>query len=332
MQRREVKIVGTGKYLPATQVTAQEMDQRLGVPDGWVLKKSDVKVRYFAGDEKASDMGARAAEQALAAAGLEFADIDCLVCASGTMEQPIPCTAALIQRAMGQGGSGVPALDINTTCLSFVAALDMVSYMVAAGRYRRVLIVSAEIASKGLNWHQKESTALFGDGAAAAVIERSQPGEPSGILYASMETYGDGASLSEIRGGGSALPASLYEPDQAGEFSFDMNGSGIFRMASQRLPSFLERLLTATELKISDFKLVIPHQGSAMAMRLLGRKLGISEEQMMYITPDHGNTIAASIPMGLHEAVRQGRIERGDHVLLLGTSAGLSLGGLAFVY
>ncbi|WP_072330880.1 MULTISPECIES: beta-ketoacyl-ACP synthase III [unclassified Paenibacillus] len=332
MLRREVKIVGTGKYLPRERVTAEEMDRRLGVPSGWVLKKSDVAVRYFAGDEKASEMGARAAEAALASAGLAFSDIDCLLCASGTMEQPIPCTAALIQQAMGQGDSGVPALDINTTCLSFVAALDMVSYMVAAGRYRRVLIVSAEIASKGLNWQQKESAALFGDGAAAAVIERTAAGEPSCILHAAMETYGAGSGLSEIRGGGSGLPASLYAPEASADFSFDMNGSGIFRMASQLLPSFLDRLLAASGLRIGDFKLVIPHQGSAMAMRLLGRRLNISKEQMMYITPDHGNTIAASIPMGLHEAVKQGRLERGDRVLLLGTSAGLSLGGLAFVY
>ncbi|MEK8131382.1 beta-ketoacyl-ACP synthase III [Paenibacillus filicis] len=332
MQRREVKIVGTGKYLPAVRVTAQEMDRRLGVPDGWVLKKSDVAVRYFAGTEKASEMGARAAEAALCSAGLTFTDIDCLVCASGTMEQPIPCTAALIQKAMGQGRSGVPALDINTTCLSFVAALDMVSYMVAAGRYRRVLIVSSEIASKGLNWHQKESTALFGDGAAAVVMERVSAGESSCILQAAMETYGDGAAFSEIRGGGSALPASLYEPSEEEHYAFDMNGAGIFRMASQLLPSFLDRLLAAANMSIGDFKLVIPHQGSAMAMRLLSRKLKISDEQLMYITPDHGNTIAASIPMGLHEAVKQGRIERGDSVLLLGTSAGLSLGGLAFVY
>ncbi|MCP1308989.1 beta-ketoacyl-ACP synthase III [Paenibacillus tyrfis] len=332
MQTRHVKIIGTGKYMPKRRVTDSEMDRALGVPEGWVRKKTNVVHRHFAEDETASFMGAKAAYAALEAAGLTFNDIDCLVCTSGTMEQPIPCTAALIQEAMGQQHSGVPAFDINSTCLSFVAGLDVMSYMVDAGRYRRVLLVSTEIASKGLNWKQKESAALFGDGAAAAVIAKSGPEERSRILSACMETYSEGAHLSEIRGGGSGRPAGAFAPEAAEHYLFDMQGEPLFRMASKKLPDFMNRLLAGAECSIANIKLVIPHQGSAMAMRLLSRKLRISEEQLLYITPDHGNTIAASIPMGLHEAIRQGRIERGDRVLLIGTSAGLTLGGVVLDY
>ncbi|MCD1258471.1 beta-ketoacyl-ACP synthase III [Paenibacillus athensensis] len=333
MLTRDVKIEGTGKYLPRKAVSAEEMDRRLGVAEGWVRKKTDVAVRYFADEsESAAYMGARAAEAALAAAGLGFADIDCLVCASGTMVQPIPCTASLIQEALGELHAGVPAFDLNATCLSFVAALDMLSCLIEAGRYRRVLLVSSEIASKGLNYKQKESAALFGDGACAVVLGRSGPGEQSRILHAQLETHSAGAHLSEIRGGGSRLHASDRSEANVDDYLFDMDGEAIYRMASRLLPAFVDRLLAGAGIRMRDLRLVVPHQGSAMAMRLLRRKLGIAEEQLMYIARDHGNTIAASIPMGLHEAVRQGRISRGDKVLLLGTSAGFSLGGVALAY
>lgn len=332
MQKRHIQIVGTGKYMPKRRVSDSELDAVLGVPAGWVRQKTNVIHRYFIEDETASSMGAKAAYAALEAAGLTFADIDCLVCASGTMEQPIPCTAALIQEAMEQQHSGVPSFDINSTCLSFVAALDVMSYMIEAGRYRHVLLVSTEVASKGLNWRQKESAALFGDGAAAAVIGPSGPGERSQILYALMETYSAGAHLSEIRGGGSGRHAVAYAADTAEDYLFDMQGDALFRMASKKLPAFLGRLLAGAGCDLASIKLVVPHQGSAMAMRLIARKLGIAAEQLLSITPDHGNTIAASIPMGLHEAVRRERIARGDRVLLLGTSAGLTLGGVVLDY
>ncbi|MCQ6557721.1 beta-ketoacyl-ACP synthase III [Paenibacillus mendelii] len=332
MKQRNIIVLGTGKYLPKKRVTDTDMDIRLGVKKGWVRKKSDVHVRYFVEDETASEMGARAAYDALEAAGLAFSDIDCLVCASGTMEQVIPCTAALIQKAMGQEASGVPSFDINSTCLSFVAGLDVMSYLLDAGRYQRILLISTEIASLGLNWSQKESAALFGDGAAAVVLGRTEPGGTSKLVHADMQTFSEGAHLSEIRGGGSKQHPKYYNALNMEDYLFDMNGSEIFRLASRKLPDFVDRLLQAANTRMEDFKLVIPHQGSAMAMRLISRKLGIAEHQLMYITPDHGNTIAASIPMGLHEAIRQKKIDRGDRILLLGTSAGVSLGGAILDY
>lgn len=332
MHTRQVKITGTGRYLPGSGVAAEEIDRRLGVEPGWVMRKTSVANRHFVGEETASQMGAQAARDALQAAGLHFSDIDCLVCASGTMQQPIPCTAALIQEALGEQESGVPCFDVNATCLSFVTALDTMSYLIDAGRYRRILIVSTEIASKGLNWSDKESAALFGDGAAAAVVERSSENDSSRILHAKMTTHSGGAHHSEIRGGGSGLPASLYEESKAADYLFSMDGEGIFRQASRLLPDFMGGLLGGAGLTMGDFKLVVPHQGSVMAMKLLQRKLGISEEQMLYIAPHYGNVIAASIPLGLDMAVREGRLERGDRVLLVGTSAGLSLGGVALVY
>ncbi|WP_010277454.1 beta-ketoacyl-ACP synthase III [Paenibacillus senegalensis] len=331
-QTRQVKILGTGKYMPKAVVTAAEMDKKLGQPPGWSEKISDVRLRHFVDGETASYMGAQAAKAALLQAGLEWKDIDCIVCASGTMEQPIPCNAALMQRELGTAAAGIPAFDINTTCLSFLTGLDVLSYMIAAGRYRHVMLVSSEIASLGLNWSNKESAVLFGDGAAAAVIAPSEEGEGSRILCSRMETYAEGAAWSEIRGGGTKLPATRYNLSNEADYLFHMDGRAIFKLASRLLPDFVQALLQPSGFRLADIRLVIPHQGSAAAMRLILRKLRIAEEQLMYITPNHGNTIAASIPMGLHEAISTRRIERGDLVLLLGTSAGLSLGGLLLEY
>ncbi|MGG3837875.1 beta-ketoacyl-ACP synthase III [Paenibacillus dendritiformis] len=332
MHNRQVKLLASGKYLPKRKLTSADMDRLLGVPDGWVQKKSDVAVRHFIEDETASYMGAQAAREAIRQAGLRPGDIDCIVCASGTQEQPIPCNAALLQKELGPEWSGIPAFDMNSTCLSFLVALDVISYMIEASRYRRVLIVSSEIASTGLNWQDKQSAALFGDGAAAVIAVRAEETESSRIAHAAIRTYAAGAELSEIRGGGSRLHATACNGENRDDFLFRMDGQAIYRMASKLLPDFTKELLDAAGARMADFRLVIPHQGSAMAMRLLRRKLGIAEEQLLYITPNHGNTIAASIPMGLHEAMKQGRIRRGDRILLLGTSAGLTLGGMIIDY
>ncbi|MED4750762.1 beta-ketoacyl-ACP synthase III [Brevibacillus choshinensis] len=329
---RKVKILGTGKYLPDRQVTAEELERKLGLPAGWVVKKSGVQVRHFVTNETSAQMGAIAAQRALDEAGLVFSDIECLVCASGTSQQEIPCTAALIQEEMNQSKSGVPCFDINSTCLSFVTALDVLSWSLAMGCYQRILIVSTEISSVGLNWGHKESCVLFGDGAAAVVISRTPQDETSRILASRMQTFSDGAHYSEIRGGGTLIHPSEYANGREADFQFDMDGRKIFRLTSQLITGFVDQLLDTASVKKQDIGLVVPHQASGMAMRIMGNKLGFANSQMMNIIVNHGNVIAASIPMALHEAIVQEKVRRGDLLLLLGTSAGLSLGGLLLEY
>lgn len=336
MQARNIKILGTGKYLPAERVTAEELESRLGLEAGWVERHSGVMVRHFAGSETASEMGAKAAWAALEAAGLRFSDIDCLVGVSGSREQGIPCTAALIQRAMGQEQSGVPAFDIDSTCLSFVVGLDLMADALQLGRYRRVLLVSSEVASIALNWDDKESATIFGDGAAAAVITRSEPHESSAILASRMETYSSAADLSQARAGGSRYHPRRFEGDlQAfieAHCTFEMDGKAIFKLSAQVLPGFVERLLAPTGLTVDDIHLVVPHQASLAALWLVQRRLKVPEDRWMVIAPTHGNMIAASIPTALHEAIQLKRVQRGDRVLLLGTSAGFSVGAVLLEY
>lgn len=330
MQERQVKILSTGKYLPKNRVTAQELGQRLGLPPGWVEKKSGVLIRHFVEDETASEMGAFAAKAALEVAGLSFDEIDCLICTSGIPEQAIPCTASLIQKHLGGESSGIPAFDINSTCLSFITGLDVISYAIAAGRYRRVLLVATEVAM-GLNWQDKESCTLFGDGAAAAIAVQSEEEAGSRILCSRMETYSKGAHLSECRGGGNKLHPKEYA-EHPENFLFSMDGKGIYRLASQILPSFVERMLAECQLTMAEMDLVIPHQASLMSMQLMRKHLGVPEDKWMAIVENHGNTIAASVPMALHEAVAGGKLQRGDRVMLLGTSAGFSVGGIILEY
>ncbi len=331
MQTTPVKILGTGIHLPKTVVTDEEIDRRAGLSKGWTKKHSGVLTRHFAVDETASFMGARAVENALANAGLTLADVDCVVCTSGTVEQAIPCTAALIREQLS-ARQNFPAFDINATCLSFVVGLDTLSHLVAAGRYQRVVLVASEIASVGLNWQDAESCSLFGDGAAAVVIGRSRENETSRIITARLETFTQGAHSAEIRGGGTRRHPRQYAETTHADFLFRMDGRGVFKIASEILPGFVERLFAQAGLAWTDFQIVIPHQASLMALRLTQRRLGIPDEIFFMFAERVGNTIAASIPMGIHFARQAGRLQRGDQALLLGTSAGFSVGGLALEF
>ncbi|MDB6132657.1 MAG: beta-ketoacyl-ACP synthase [Verrucomicrobiales bacterium] len=330
MNPQRCQIAGLGKFLPERRVSAEETDALAGLEPGWTIKHSGVHSRYFAAvHETASWMGARAAERALAQAGLSPGDVDGIVCASGTMQQPVPCTAALMQRELGPAFAGVPSFDINATCLSFVVALDHLAPVVASGRYRNLLLISSELASPGIDWSHPESCTILGDGAAAAVIRPTPAGESSAVLASGLETWAEAASLTEIRGGGTGIPGSRHDGSNTGDYLFRMEGKAVFRFASGRLPAFTARLLGAAGLRgWEDLKLVIPHQGSLMAMRLLRKRLGIPEERFFVHAQDGANTIAATIPIGLHDAWAQGRIGRGDRIALMGTSAGLSIGGV----
>lgn len=248
------------------------------------------------------------------------------------MEQPIPCNAALIQKQLGLEDSGIPCFDVNTTCLSFVNALDIASLYIELGVYETVLIVSTEIASVGLNWKEKESCVLFGDGAAAVIVQKTPDHEQSGMYPMLMETYSVGSAFTEIRGGGTKMHPREHRDDTKEEFLFHMNGPAVFRLSSKKLPAFVEKLLANSQSTMDDLQAVIPHQASGMAMRLMKRKLQIPDSIFVDVIEYYGNMIAASIPIALYEAIRSQKLERGGKGMFIGTSAGLSIGGMVFEY
>lgn len=328
---RRVKITAMGSYIPKKKVLSVDLDEKLGLAAGTLENLSGVKSRYYVGEgETASKMGAMACMAALENAHLKYEDIDAIICASGTYEQPIPCTAALIQKALGKEESGTACFDINATCLGFVVGFDIVSTLLQSKRFHRVLLVSSDIASVGLPWHQLEACALFGDGAVAAVLERS---DTTRVLGSHQETYSSGSATCEITGGGTGIHPRHYNSGKDDpRFLFNMDGRKVFRQASERMPEFMARLEQKTGVKLQDYKLVIPHQASGSAMELIRRRLDIESDRWMQIVGDYGNMIAASIPLALKLAIETKRIQRGDRVLLMGTSAGFSIGAVGFEY
>jgi 3-oxoacyl-[acyl-carrier-protein] synthase III len=311
---RNVKILSTGVYLPKPALSLTEVEGFYGL-----RASGECGSRYIAKEINAPEMGALAAKNALDNAGLKFSDIDALIGTCGTHAQIIPSNAALIMRAMKEEDSVIPAFDINSTCLSFLAGLDTLSYLVAAGKYKRVLLVASDKTSPGLLG--TEHASLFSDGAAAVIIEQTPSGELSAINCSKIESYPSGSGYSEVRLG------SNY-PSGSGQFLMD--GKSIYKIASKMIKPFVERLLQNESL--DDYRLVIPHQASAPALKIIQKKLELENERFLNLIGDFGNTVAASIPMGLHNAISQKKISRGDKVLLLGTSAGFSIGGMGLTY
>lgn len=322
-----LKVFGTGHCLPAQVVTGADIDQRANLAPGWTARHTGVLERRFVLSETASELGTTAAREAMARAGVGAGDIDAIVCASGTMEQPIPCNAALLQQALGPEFRGIPSWDVNATCLSFVTAMDLLAPHFAIGKYRKVLIVSSEVGSPGLDWADPETCAILGDGAAAVVVGMPDLPGPA-LLVSSMKTFGEGARLTEIRAGGSRFPGMRANEIARQEFLFKMDGASIFKLAAKVLPEFCQQLLSKAGLAWKDLALVIPHQASLPSMALLRRRLGIPEEIFYVFSERCGNTIASSIPLGLHFAIRDKRVSEGDKILLIGTSAGFSVGGI----
>lgn len=326
-----LQIVSMGKYLPTRQVTAAELEAEMGLEPGFIVEKSGVAVRHFVGPgEVNSTMGAKALQQALDKAGMVFEDLDLLINASGSYDYPIPETSCLIQKALGKGDSGIPCFTVDATCLSFIAALDVAAAFMASGRYRRIAIVSTEIASRSLNYAEWESATLLGDGAAAAILQTPEGGS-SALISARMETYGNGAFHTFVAGGGNARHPR-HDDVQDNEYTFSMNGLAVLTSAFKRLRSFNKKLFAGLDFTLKEVDIFVPHQASRVALEKAQQLFGLSDAQFVNHLATHGNCIAASIPMALHDAIEGGRLQRGGRVCLLGTGAGLSIGGAVLIY
>ncbi|WP_141004374.1 3-oxoacyl-[acyl-carrier-protein] synthase III C-terminal domain-containing protein [Nocardioides humi] len=326
---RALRILGTGAVLPDEEVTSAALDARLGLAPGTVEGHTGVRVRYVERGS-AAELGARAARKALAAAGLPLDDVDVIIGAGATPDQPLPCNAALLHEELAPGRP-IPAWDVNASCLSFLLALDLAATLVDAGRHERILIVSADLASVGLDWSDLGASGIFGDGAAAAVVGHAGD-TGSSVLAADFATHSEGAHTCEIRGGGSRYAPDRVEGEYADWGRFRMEGGAVFRLAVRHLPPFVGRLLASAGVTLAELPVVVPHQASHHALAWLRQRFDIEEGRLVDIYADHGNQVGASLPSALHAAIESGRLQRGDHALLLGTGAGLSMGGIVLCY
>lgn len=289
------------------------------LPKNTVELKGQVRYRISEGESQIS-LAVSACEKALKNANITINDIDCIVSASAVGIQPIPCTAALIHEKIAKGTS-IPALDINTTCTSFITALDTMSYLVEAGRYERVLIISCDVASKALNPKQKESFQLFSDGAAAFVIEKTE--KEVGVIDAIQKTWSEGAHSTEIRGGLSNFHPKNYSEMTKEEYMFDMNGKTVLSLSISKIPELMKNFLKNNGMKVSDIDMTVPHQAS-VAMPLVMQKLGIEKDKFLDEVKEFGNMVSASVPITLVHGLENGRIKSGNTILLIGTAAGLT--------
>ena len=307
--KRHVEIAGYGVCLPKN--TVQFKDQ--------------TRHRVVENEETQLDLAEAAIQAALENANLSMKDIDCLVSASAVGVQPIPCTAALIHERVAKGLS-IPAMDINTTCTSFISALSTMSYLIEAGEYHRVLIVSSEVGSLGLNPKQKESYELFGDGAAAFIFQASD--KDKGVIASLQRTWSEGAHDTEIRGGLTSYQPKEYSEETKTNFMFDMKGKKILLLSARVIPEMFQEFQEKSGISKDAVDYIIPHQASR-ALPLVMDKLGVSKDKYLNIVSEYGNMVSVAVPFGLAYALDHGYVKEGDTIFLMGTAAGMTVNMLA---
>ena len=321
---------GTGISLPEKKTSSNSLDLELGKRAGWLEENCGVKERFVCGAETQDELAANAARVALAEAGIAPSSVDFLIFASAVPKYSIPATAPLVARHLGIPGGRCATLDVNSTCLSFLSALDIATAMIAAGRYRCALVVSSEIASRALPWHTDPATAgLFGDGAAAAVLTPPELNYASYVKAVRFETYHEAYEACLLAAGGTGIDFHREPERFAAGSVFQMNGRELFKLTAEKFPGFVEVLLDAAGWTRDSVDVVVPHQASPFALSHLVKRCGFAREKVIDIVATYGNQVAASIPTVLHIARMQRRISRGSRVILLGTSAGVSFGGIA---
>ncbi|WP_299664103.1 3-oxoacyl-[acyl-carrier-protein] synthase III C-terminal domain-containing protein [uncultured Ruegeria sp.] len=325
----QVSIRGTGHYLPGAPVASETLDAREGLERGYLAHETGVEFRHFAQGIDQIEMAVGAAKRALDQAGLTGDDIDLVISASGVPFQTLPSTAPLVMRELGMADGKAAAFDVNSTCTSFISAFEVASRQVAAGVCRHALIVSSEIASRGLPWEkQPEVAALFGDGAAAAIIG-GVSGHEEGIQACLMRSYPSKYEACQIAAGGTRFDYHENPDEFARNTLFQMNGADLFKLTIKHFPDFVDELLEKADWRKDDVDLVVPHQASPHALTHMVRQTGFGAGKIVNLVANIGNQIAASIPTALDHARREGRAEPGTRLLMLGTSAGVSFSGLA---
>ena len=311
------RIAGTGGYLPAKVLTNAELATRIDTSDEWVRTRTGICSRHIAApEEQTSDLALAAARQALSAAGIADAEVDLIVVATTTPDMIFPSTACALQEKLGARGG--PALDVQAVCSGFVYALNVADLMVKSRAVRNALVVGAEIYSRILDWNDRGTCVLFGDGAGAVVLV---PSATPGIL--STHLHADGHYRKIL-----SVPGTVANGVVSGTPFLHMDGTAVFKFAVKVLAEVAQEALTANHLAADAIDWLIPHQANIRIMDATLKKLGLPPERMISTVATHANTSAASIPLALDVAVRDGRIKVGQHVMLVGVGGGFTWGSV----
>ncbi len=312
------RIAGTGGYLPAKVLTNHDLEKIVDTSDDWIRERTGIKRRHIAADDEAtSDLALAAASQALDMAGVDADEINLIIIATTTPDKVFPATACIVQRRLGIRGCG--AFDVQAACSGFVYALDLADRYIRTGAAKNVLVIGAETLSRVTNWEDRTTAVLFGDGAGAVVLQEAD--EP-GILSTHIHSDGQYEDLLQVPHGIS----SGYDVTRAGEAFIQMNGNAVFRRAVATLDSIARETLDKNNIDKHDIDWFVPHQANMRIISAAAKKLDMPMERVIVTVDEHANTSAASIPLALDVAVRDGRIKRGELLLFEAFGAGFTWG------
>ena len=320
--RRYSRITGTGSYLPPRRLTNADLVDELGqrgieTSDEWIVERTGIRARHFAApDVTCSDMGVEAARNALQAAGLDPTDIDLIIVATSTPDMVFPSAACILQNKLG--ANGCPAFDVQAVCSGFIYALTVADSMIQSGAARRALVVGSEVFSRILDFNDRTTCVLFGDGAGAVVLEAS---DIPGIL--SSDLHADGKHVDIL-----CVPGNVSGGQVLGDPLLKMDGQAVFKLAVGLLEKAAHAVLAKAGLQESDIDWLIPHQANIRIMQGTARKLKLPMDKVVVTVDQHGNTSAASIPLALDHAVRTGQVQPGQTLLLEGVGGGFTWGAV----
>ena len=309
------RIVGTGSYLPPRVVTNEELSKKLDTSDAWIQERTGIRQRHIAEPAQASsDLALEASRRALDAAGVKAADIDLIVVATSTPDFIFPSTACLLQAKLGV--KGCAAFDVQAVCSGFVYALAVADSMIKNQAAKKALIVGAEVFSRILDWNDRGTAVLFGDGAGAVVLAAgAQPGVHASVLHA------DGSQVGIL-----SVPGNVCGGKIIGSPFLQMQGKEVFKFAVKVLDESAREAVAAAGMKLEDIDWLIPHQANVRILEATAKRIGLPRERLVVTVDHHANTSAASVPLALDEFVRAGKIRGGHRVLLQGVGGGFTWG------
>ena len=315
-------ITGWGMAVPSKVLTNADLEKMVDTDDDWIQSRTGIRQRHIANDEESTASLAKdAALNALRVANLNPADIDLIIVSTSSPEHVFPATACLVQDRIGASKAG--AFDLSAACSGFIFALNMATQAIRSGSIQNAVVIGAETLSRFVDWEDRNTCILFGDGAGAFVLQAGD--EPGGLLSAVMRSDGSGGDLLSVPAGGSYMPASA-DTILNKQHTIHMNGREVFRFATRVIVQATREAISAAQLKIDDIQLVIPHQANLRIIEAAMRGLEIPIEQCFINIERYGNTSTASIPIATCEAIQQGRLQSGDNTVFVGFGAGLTWG------